>query len=179
MDGDIPVMQPQEQLSPVMSDQLSVPQEEESFTWSGGRFVAHKKSVRWYATYTLITIFIGAITYLMTKDVVTVVTFIVVAILFVASAMHKPRRLRYTLDSEGIHIGKRVYFYQQFRAFSITDEGNVSCIFFRPLQTFAPQVAVYYDQKDEAKIASILLGRLPLEEYRPDWINWLLDRVRF
>lgn len=179
MDGDIPLMQPQEQLAPTLPDQPLLPLEEDSFTWSAGRFVAHKKSARWYLTYSLVTVFIGALIYLVTRDMVTMVTFVIVVILFVASAMHKPRRLRYTLDSNGIHIGKKIYPYQQFRAFSITDEGNVSCLFFRPLQTFAPQVAVYYDQKDEARIANILLGRLPLEEYRPDWINWLLDRVRF
>jgi hypothetical protein len=179
MDGDIPVMQPQEQFPSTTSDGTFDLQGDDSFTWSAGRFVAHKKSTRWYATYALITIVISAAIYFMTKDSITVATFIIVAILFVFSAMHKPKRLRYMLDSDGIHIGKKMYSYQEFRAFSITDEGSVSCIFFRPFQTFAPQIAVYYDQKDEAMIANILLGRLPLEDYRTDWINWLLDRVRF
>jgi hypothetical protein len=181
MDSDIPTLQSsQGSLPPELQ---GMPQSQDyynpSFTWAAGHLVIHKKTARWYASFVLVTIVAVALIYLLTKDTVTAVIFIVTAILFVVAATRKPKHLKYALDGYGLHIGRKMYAYNMFRSFSVIDEGHVSCIMFRPLQLFVPQIAVYYDQKDEDKIINVLFGRLPIEDYRPDLINWFLDRVRF
>jgi hypothetical protein len=106
---------------------------------------------------------------------------VVVAVVGVLAvvASRPPRTLSYKLDNYGVHIGQKSFPYANFKSFSVIDEGAISAINLLPLKRFLPPISVYYDPKDEDKIAAIISDYLPFEEHKEDLVDQLVRKIRF
>lgn len=147
--------------------------------WTASEFVAHHKNTNWYAALAFCTFAGAGIIYLLTKDLITVGMIFVVAAIFGIFAARKPRTLNYRLDTSGIHIDAKSYAYNLYKSFSIIDEGAISSIRLSPMKRFMPPLSMYYDPKDEDKIADVLNNYMPFEEKSDDVIDSFMRRIRF
>jgi hypothetical protein len=147
--------------------------------WSASEFVAHNKGMGWYATLGLAAVALSAVVFLLTRDLVSVIIIIFVAVLLGISAVRKPRVLNYQLNGSGLTIGQKFYPYLEFKSFSVMEEGAFSSIMFLPLKRFMPPISIYYDPKDEDQIVNMLAHYLPLENRTHDAIDSLIKRIRF
>jgi len=152
---------------------------EEPISWTASEFVAHEKSTGWYLMLMIAAVLIGALVYLVTKDIISVGVVMVAALLLGIYGTHKPRQLEYRLDAQGINIGDKHYAYDHFRSFSVVPEGAFHSIVFMPLKRFSVPISIYYAPEDEDKIADMLTHRLPFEEARLDNTDRLMRRIRF
>lgn len=150
-----------------------------AITWTASEFIAHAKSLGWYATLAAAAIALAAIFFLITRDPVSVGVVIVSAILLGTYGRHQPRQLEYRVDNNGLNVGQKRFGYDEFRSFSIIPEGAFSSIVFMPLKRFAVPTTIYFPPEDENKIASLIANHLPLEERGHDAIDRLMQRIRF
>jgi hypothetical protein len=150
-----------------------------SISWTASEFIAHQKTLGWYALLALVAIIVAASVFLLTKDKISTTVVIVAALAFGFYATRKPRQLEYRLDEYGLSIGPKYYNYDGMRGFTILPEGAFDSIVFTPLQRFGPLITIYYAPEDEEKIVSLLSARLPMEGREPDIIDRFMKRIRF
>lgn len=152
----------------------------ETVRWTGDEFIAHHKTMQWYAALGAGTAMIAVLVYLLTsRDFVPAGVVVLVAIVFAIFASRKPRKLEYVIDSSGIQIGARLYPFSGFKSFSLVEEESAQAVWLMPLKRFMPIIAVYFDMKDGQKIVDALSRVLPVEDRQPDIVDHLMHRLKF
>lgn len=158
---------------------------DEEVDWKASEYIHHEKSSSWYFGLIGGVILVGVILYLVNNDLSSIGTITSYAVLVAMTAAtivyanRKPQTLEYHLDSEALTIGSREYLLDDFRSFSVFQEGKAPSVVLAPLKRFMPPVSVYYDQKDEEAIITILANVLPHEENEPDFVDQLIRKIRF
>ena len=147
--------------------------------WSASEFIEHQKNADWYLLLIIASAVLAAAVYLFTKDIISVVMIVVVAIVFGIFAARKPRVLNYQIDETGIHIEAKFYPYANFKSFAVVSEDTINSIWLMPLKRFMPILTIYFAPDDEQKIISVLGNFLPVETHQPDPIDRLMHRLRF
>jgi len=146
--------------------------------WTASEFIAHEKSPLWYMALAATSAILIAFAIFVVHDVVAVVSIALIAILFGAVASHKPRTMQYTIDSNGITIGKKVFSYGEFKSFGVVKEEAFSNITLAPLKRFSPPLSIYYPPEEEENIVQVLTAYLPVAPVQSDMIDALLRRIR-
>jgi hypothetical protein len=155
----------------------SLPQE---ISWSASEFIAHQKSTSWFLVLAAGSFIVLGLVYWITKGdlfSVTVIGFVCGAIGVYAN--RKPNIINYKLSHQGIQIADKTYSYNDFKAFSVIEEGAIACVWLRPLKRIMPTVAMYLDPQSEENIIDTLLNYLPEEERQHDVIDRLSNKFRF
>ncbi len=147
-------------------------------TWTASEYAAHPKSAGWFGLLALGSILVAIAVYLVTSDIVSTVVIATVGIIIGIFAARQPRVLQYALDNYGMHIGEKLYQYDTFKYFSVSDEQGMSYIQLMPLRRFMPPLTVHFDPADEDRIAEVLAAYLPMEEHKPDMVENLSRRLR-
>lgn len=148
-------------------------------SWQASEYVHHPKQASWYTGLALGIGVVTAGTYLLTRDWLAPVVIAVMGAAVWSFANKQPRTLSYALDPKGIQVGDKSYPYDQFRSFSIVEEGAMSSILLSPLKRFMPPLSLYYAPDDEEKILTILSLHLPHNQSQPDIIERVSSRLRF
>lgn len=151
----------------------------ESVSWTASEFVHHAKSPMWFVILFGGTLALCAVVYLLTKDLITVVTILIMAALFAVVAARKPNVQQYVVDRRGLQIGPKLWEFKNFKSFCIIDEGHFTSVTLLPLKRFMPSVSVYFDPEDEAKIVDMLALYLPYEARQPDITDRIMKRIKF
>jgi hypothetical protein len=154
-------------------------QSTDAVTWTASEYVAHHKSTGWFMSLTLIAAVIAALVFLLTRDFISTAVVIVGALAFAVYGARPPRQMQYQVDHSGLKVGNKHFTYANFRSFSVVPEGAFSSILFMPLKRFSMPLSIYFAPQDEEKIVAVLSGQLPLETHKPDWIERLMQQVRF
>ncbi len=126
-----------------------------------------------------VALILALLIWLLTKDTITAVSIVIVALILGIMGSRKPQELEYELDQEGLYIAKKHYPFNTFKSFSIVHRGNISVLIFRPFRRFSLYVTAYYDLADEQKIMNILSRYLPIENGGSDVLDDLMWKLRF
>jgi len=153
--------------------------DDEAISWTASEFIEHDKGFGWFALLGVGAALLMAVTFLMTRDLMSTLVVFVVIVCFGAFAVRKPRTLPYRIDDVGLHIDKKTYYYHQFKSFSLIQEGGVHSLQLMPLKRVMPQLNIYMDPSDEEKIVNVLANYLPIEPHEPELIDRLMRRLRF
>lgn len=151
----------------------------ESLSWTASEFIAHEKGASWYGLLAVVGLAAAALDYLLLKDLFSTGVIIFAAIAFGIFAAHKPRAQQYNLDRRGVRVGDKVYGFQDFKTFSVAEEGAVASIVFMPLKRFMPPLTVYVAPEIEDQVVDFLSAFLPFEQHKADAVDSLLRRIRF
>lgn len=147
-------------------------------SWQASEYVHHEKDVLWFASYAVVALIVLSGTYLLLRDVVSIIVVALMAIAVLVYANRQPRSLSYQLDDHGVIIDGREYDYSSFKSFSVLQYGAVETIFLEPLERFMPPISIYFAPEDGEKITSILGEYLPYREKQPDLIDTIFHRLR-
>ena len=90
---------------------MSENSEENEITWEASEYIHHEKSPLWYVFFAIGTAAILALTYLLIKDIVSIVIVSMMAITVVIFANRQPRSLKYVLSDNGLKVMGREYGY--------------------------------------------------------------------
>lgn len=148
-------------------------------TWEASEYIHHQKGTEWYLGFAGLLILAGTLLYLLLKDVFSVIVLALMGVAVGIYAGRKPNVQRYSLSRSGLSIGTHHYALDDFRNYSLIEEGGVQSVTLIPLKRFMPPVSIYFLPQDGAKIAEILGNILPHEEHQPDLVDRLLKIVRF
>jgi hypothetical protein len=166
-------------LPPPEPSTSSVADDGQSITWTASEFVAHDKSAAWYLMMATGTLAIAAIDFIITKDKFSTAVIIVAGLLLGIYGSHKPRQLQYELNQLGVGIAGKYHSYDEFKSFSVVEEGAFAGIVFMPLKRFGVPLTIYYAPADENEILSLLTDQLPFEEHQADLVDSFIRRIRF
>jgi hypothetical protein len=166
----------QEELAAPIADE---PPLLDSFTWTASEFIAHEKTASWYAFLAVGALVLAALVYLISRDFISTGIVVFVAIMFGAIASRQPRTQEYSLNQAGLSVGAKLYNFQDFKTFSISEEGAIVSIVFMPLKRFMPPLTVYVAPDTEERVVDFLSAYLPFEQHKTDAIDGLLKRMRF
>jgi hypothetical protein len=155
------------------------PVTQDTVTWTAVEFVLHEKAASWYTTLFAIAAGLAAIAWLLMKDVVAAGVVVFAAVLLAIYAERKPRELDYAVTPQGFSMGNRHHAYEEFRAFSVVTEADMTCVNFVPLKRFAVPISIYCQPDLEDAVLGVLSNALPYEEHKPDVIESILRGIRF
>lgn len=152
---------------------------EGAVTWKASEFIDHQKSAGWFFPLVLIIFGAAAIMYAVTRNILSTIVVFMGGVAFLVLARQKPRTLSYSLSNTGIQIGEKRYTYDDFRTFSIVQEGALFSVFLEPIKRFMPPISIYFAQEDGEKIFDILASHIPHQEHQPDAVDRFMSRIRF
>lgn len=147
--------------------------------WTASEYISHEKSMSWHGILYITAVVLSFIVYLVSKDKLAVLVILMSAVAMSVYAKKKPSLKSYELSSDGIGIDNQFYSYDEFRSFSILEEGAVNSIWLKRLQRFSPPVVIYFSKDEEERIQDILENYLPFEEKNLDFIDRATKRIRF
>ncbi len=147
--------------------------------WTASEYVAHDRGASWYLGLGGVTAALVGTIFFLTRDYISSVMIIIVAVIFGVFASRKPHVLEYEIDNYGINIGAKNYPFQLFKSFSVSDDDSIRSLLLMPLKRFMPIISIYFEKKDEDKIINKIADFLPFEEYKQDVIDKMMNKIRF
>lgn len=151
----------------------------EPIQWATAEFIEHEKDSRWYMMYALGIFFIAALIYLVTREILATVIVIFVAGTAAFFSSRPAQTRNYEINEDGIKIDKRQFVYEDFKSFSVVEEGPKDSIWLKPIKRFVPFTIIYFEPKDEENIIMALSAFLPHEERELDKLDQLTRKLRF
>ena len=171
--------QPDEAPTESNSSEPTLHHETESVSWTASEYVAHHKTLVWFAALGLVISGLTLGVYLLTKEIVSAAVIIIIGVSFGIFGARQPRVLQYAVDEKGLKVGGKLYPYTEIKSFSVLEEGPIRSILLMPMQRFVPPLSIYYDQADEDRILNVIGNYIPHEEHEHDFVDRLMSKIRF
>jgi hypothetical protein len=147
--------------------------------WSAAEFIEHPKNTRWYALLVLAAVVLATTDYFITKDLISTTVIVIATAMFGFYAGRKPHTRQYRLGPQGLQIGEKTYGFQNYKHFSVLDEGAISSIVFTPMKRFEVPLTIYVASDIEEGVLDYLTTFLPIERHQVDAVDGLLRRIKF
>ena len=146
-------------------------------SWQAEEYIIHEHKAGWYIGLIIITAGLIALSiWLKWWTFLVLVALSVVTILI--SNLRPPRKIQYTLDSDGLKEGDRLHKFEDFKAFGILQEGNHFSAILIPKKRFGLSVKVYFPGDSGEAIVDALGARLPMEEVKLDFLDKIVNFLR-
>ena len=150
-----------------------------SITWNASEFIDHQKSFGWFLPLILVVVAASGLMFLITRSVLSTIVVFMGGITFTMIARQKPRTLSYSLTPTGVIIGEKQYAYDDFRTFSVLQDGGMFSIYLEPVRRFLPPLTFYFAPDDGEKIFDALAQHIPHQERSTDPVDRLMRKIRF
>lgn len=150
----------------------------EPVAWEATEYVQHDKNALWFSLFGLVVLGLIALAIFLIKSWTFVVLIAVMAVAVVVYALRPPRVLRYTLSTQGIHVGEKLYAFSDFKAFGIVRDGDAYFVMLVPNKRFMPAVSIYFPEESGEVIVDTLGSRLPMRDLHLDAIDTIVRKLR-
>lgn len=155
------------------------PQFGEPVDWTAAEYLTHQKSSGWYGMVIFFSVALGVIAYLLLKDFVAPVLFVLIGVSVGLFGRRPAETLNYQVSAQGVKIGNKSYPMADFKSFSMIEDDGVLSIQLNPLKRFLPAIVLYLDSKDADRVANAFAGFLPHEDKAPELLDQLSRKLRF
>ena len=150
---------------------------QQDISWQAEEYIVPGRNTWWYVGLFAVAIglcilawFLGWWTFLI------LVVLCVIAIL--TSTFRPPRKIDYTLATDGLHEGQRLHKYEDFKAFGILQEGAHFSAVLIPKKRFGLSVKVYFPKTSGEIIVDTLGAHLPMQEVKLDFLDKIVNFLR-
>lgn len=150
-----------------------------ALSWTASEFIEHQKPAGWYLSVVVGSIVLSVLVYLLLRDIFTVVVVALAALMFAVVGARRPRSLAYSISQVGIQVADKLFTFEDFKSFSVIEEGAMDAIHLVPLKRFMTPITLYFPPEQEDQIVNTLSAYLPYEDRKRDAIDRLMKRVRF
>lgn len=152
----------------------------EGIQWQASEFIDHQKSALWFIALVIVAIVASVVIYFLTGGgVLAPIVVGMSALAFATIARQKPRSLQYALTSSDITVGQKKFSYDDFKAFSVVQDGALYSIVLEPTKRFMPPLTIYFASEDGEKIFDTLAQHLPHEDRQLDAVDRMMRKIRF
>ena len=146
-------------------------------SWEAEEYIVREHNAWWYiglfivcAGLSALAIFLGWWTFL--------ALVILSGIAILISALRPPRKIHYTLTSDGLTEGNNLHPFTNYRAFGILKEGTHFSAVLIPKKRFSLNTKVYFPGNSGEQIVDALGARLPMEEVKLDFLDKIVNFLR-
>ena len=149
----------------------------QDITWQAEEYIVRGRNAWWYVgLFVVAAALIALSVFLQWWTFLVVIILCVVAIL--TSTIKPPRKITYTLSSDGLHEGNRLHPFANFKAFGILKEGNHYSAILIPKKRFGLSVKVYFPEGSGEAIVDTLGARLPMQPVKLDFLDKIVNFLR-
>jgi hypothetical protein len=152
---------------------------EDLLSWSASEYIEHQKPKGWYVGVVLAGALLAVLLYVVTKDLVTVAVVLIGTLLFSVVGSHKPESKNYQIGTTGITVGEKHFVFDDFKSFSLIEEGVIDSVQLMPLKRFTPPISMYFPSDIANQVVDTLADYLPHEERQRDMVDTLMKRLKF
>ena len=146
-------------------------------SWEAEEYIQYNRNFWWYIGLFVVGAGLGALA-VFYQQWSFLILIIVCVLAIIVTAIRPPRKLKYSLDKNGLTENGRLHKYSEFRAFGILKEGSHFSAVLIPKKRFSPQVKVYFPGGSGESIVDALGARLPMEEVKLDFIDKIVSFLR-
>ena len=140
-------------------------------------YIVREHNTLWYIGLFVVGAALGIL-----AVVVDAYTFLILVILSIIailiSSLRPPRKIKYTLNKEGLSEGEKLHKYEDYKAFGILKEGSHFSAVLIPKKRFGLSVKVYFPEGSGEAIVDNLGARLPMEEVKLDILDKVVNFLR-
>jgi hypothetical protein len=150
----------------------------DGISWTTGSEVVRGRSSNWTIRMTGLSVLVGAVIFLITRDWISSAAVLFAGFVFGLMGSRPPVGIEYIIDPEGISIGRKVYYYKDFRAFSVVQDSHGVVAELIPLKRFMPAVSMHLDRTRQQEILAVLSGYLPMQPHKQDMVDYIVGRIK-
>lgn len=146
-------------------------------SWEAEEYIVRDRNTWWY-----VGLFAVGVALSILAIILSWWTFLVLIILSIVailvSTFRPPRKIKYTLNKEGLKEGDKLHQYAEFKAFGILKEGSNFSAILIPKKRFGLSTKVYFSEGKGEAIVDALGARLPMEEVKLDFLDKIVNFLR-
>lgn len=165
--------------SDVPAPDAQVAPESTIIEWKASEFIDHQKTAGWFVPLAAGIVVLSIGMFLISRSITSTLVILLGGVAFLVLAHQKPRTLTYVLTNSRIKIGDKSYGYDDFRTFSILQDGALLSVFLEPIKRFMPPISIYFPPEDAERIFDALAQHLPHQDRTADPIDRFMRRIRF
>jgi hypothetical protein len=148
-------------------------------TWTAQEYIHLDKSPLWFVILIVVALGLIALDIFLIKSWTFSFLVVIMTVAIIIYTRRPPRTLTYALSpSQGLHVGEKLYHFDEFKAFGVIKDGDHHSIMLIPRKRFATGVSVYFPEEAGEKIVDILGSRLPMEDLKLDAVDVLIRKLR-
>lgn len=149
----------------------------QNITWQAEEYIAPGRNTWWYVGLFLVGGALVALSiFLQWWTFLVLIVVCIIAIL--TSTIRPPRKIDYTLNSEGLTEGQKLHKYSDYKAFGILKEGNHYSAILIPKKRFGLRTKIYFPEGSGEAIVDALGARLPMQEVKLDFLDKIVNFLR-
>lgn len=149
----------------------------EPVSWEASESIDHQHDGAWFIGLILISaVLIGISVWLQLWTFTALI--VIMAIALAVYTRRPPRILRYSLSSNGLHIGEQFRGFDEFKSFGILQDGELFSVMLIPTKRFGQSLTIYFGEGEGERIVDILGAYLPMQDLELDIMDGLLRRLR-
>lgn len=152
----------------------------QEISWRAPEFIHYPKSFVWYGIIALLGLVLAGY-FLLQKDFLTAVLFVLLFVLIVYFAQAKPKMLEISLDAKGLKLNEMRLPYQQIKTFwFVYEPPEIKTLNFETTAYFNRFLTLQLEDQDPVKIREFLLKYLPEDLERAEFTSDKIARkLRF
>ena len=148
-----------------------------SISWEAEEYIVQSHNTIWYIGLFFITVALCVLAFFLQWWTFLILV-VLSAITILISTLRPPRRIKYSLNQDGLTEGNSLHKYEDFRAFGILKENSNFSAVLIPKKRFALSVKVYFPGNSGEAIVDALGARLPMEEVKMDFLDRIVNFLR-
>ena len=148
-------------------------------SWTASEFVEHDKNSSWYLALAGVAVLISIIVYLFTRQIVSIVLVLIMAVVFGVYGSAKPRVLNYSISARGLTVGNTTHTFDTIKSFSVINEGGMPYIQVLFQKRLSIPVTIYAAPDEIDTIAEAIGQFVPYDQKKRDIADKLSSRIRF
>ena len=149
----------------------------QAITWQAEEYITKSHNGWWYFGLLIVTAGLSALA-IWLQGWTFLALIIVSAITVLIFNLRPPRKIHYSLTSDGLTEGKIKHPFDNFRAFGIVKEESHYSAVLIPKKRFGINVKVYFPEGSGEAIVDALGARLPMEEVKIDFLDKIVNFLR-
>ena len=146
-------------------------------SWEAEEYIIRDHNIWWYIGLFIIGGGLGALAVFF-KAWTFLALIILSIITILISTFRPPRKIKYTLNKDGLKEGEKLHSYSEFKAFGILKENSNFSAVLIPKKRFGLSVKVYFPEGSGEAIVDALGARLPMEEVKLDFLDKIVNFLR-
>ena len=149
----------------------------QDITWQAEEYIVRERNAWWYLGLFIIGAALIALSVFL-KWWTFLVLVILSVITVLTSTLRPPRKITYTLTSDGLRESDHLHKFEDYRAFGILKEGEHYSAVLIPKKRFSLSTKVYFPEGSGEAIVDALGARLPMEQVKLDFLDKIVNFLR-
>ena len=153
---------------------------DELVRWEAYEHPPVQRPAGWYIAVALLAVVFMALAIFLIRSWSFALVIAAAAAALVVYAKRPPSTISYTLSSKGIYVDDILKNLEQYKAFGVRKDEDLSMftLVLLPTKRFMPGLTAYFPEESGEEIVDFLAARLPMQEIKPDAVDQLIKKLR-